>query len=93
MDKVKAQKMAARNFRANMVGHKFHHFKGCDYVVDNVVLDAHTLKLKIIYHNLHDAELVWSRDLDDFLSPVDRNKYPDVDQLFRFESIDESEEE
>lgn len=89
MNKLEAQKIAAKTFRINLVGNKFHHFKGHNYIVDNVVLDANTLIIKVIYHNIEDPDLIWDRSLDDFLSPVDKEKYPDVDQLYKFESIED----
>lgn len=38
-----------------------------------------------IYKSLYDNEITYARPLDMFLSTVDKNKYPDVNQQYRFE--------
>ena len=31
---------------------------------------------------------IWTRDKEEFLSPVDKDKYPNVTQKYRFEEIE-----
>ena len=74
--------------RKQMVGKKYRHFKGNFYLVDGLALHSETEDPFVVYHREgHDGEL-WIRPLGMFLSPVDRVKYPDVQQGFRFEKVD-----
>ena len=66
----------------------YKHFKGHRYRVLAVGKDAETCKEKVVYQNLEDDADIWIRDLEEFLSEVDHEKYPDVKQKFRFEEID-----
>lgn len=73
--------------RKQMVGKKYRHFKGNFYIVDGIALHSETEEPYVVYHREgHDGEL-WIRPLNMFLSPVDRAKYPDVQQEFRFEMV------
>ena len=38
----------------------------------------------MVYRQLYGDGGLWIRPLEEFLSPVDREKYPDADQEFRF---------
>ena len=47
-------------------------------------VDSETLDEKVVYeHN----NQIWVRDKDMFLSKVDKEKYPYVEQVYRFEEI------
>ena len=41
----------------------------------------------VVYRNLHDMSL-WVRPIEMFLSEVDKEKYPDAIQKYRFEEIE-----
>lgn len=66
------------------VGTKYKHFKGTVYEVIAIAKDSETLEDLVIYK--HDDK-VWSRKKDMFESKVDKEKYPDVKQEYRFEEV------
>ena len=45
-------------------------------------------KKLVIYEALYDDHKIWVRPYDMFISKVDKDKYPDVLQEYRFELID-----
>ncbi len=63
----------------------YRHFKGDYYLVEDVALDSETNKEVVIYRKLYEDCSLWLRDKEMFLSEVDHNKYPDVNQKYRFE--------
>ncbi|MFA5603249.1 MAG: DUF1653 domain-containing protein [Bacilli bacterium] len=70
------------------IGKKYRHFKGNEYKVLAIANDSEDhLKQVVVYQALYGEKLIWIRDLDMFLSPVDKDKYPDVNQNNRFEII------
>ncbi len=71
-----------------LVGRKYKHFKGHIYEVLAIAKDSEDLSLKVVYKNIENEE-VWVRPIDEFLSKVDKNKYPDVTQENRFELIND----
>ena len=61
------------------------HFKGDICEVLNIAYDSEDLSKKVVYkHN----DKVWVRDYDMFNSLVDKKKYPNVKQKYRFEEVD-----
>ena len=62
----------------------YKHFKGKYYIVEDIGIDSETLEEKVIYRALYDDNKLWIRPLDEFLSEVDKNKYPSVKQKYRF---------
>ena len=76
------------------IGQKYRHFKGKDYQVLDIVYDSESnndieYKKIVIYQALYGENLKWARDYDMFNSEVDHQKYPDVEQEYRFEEVDE----
>ena len=65
----------------------YKHFKGHIYKVLYVAKDSETLEDIVIYQDTTDLNKIWARKKDMFLSKVDRNKYPEVKQEYRFELI------
>lgn len=63
----------------------YKHFKGDYYLVEEVGKDSDTQDSVVIYRHLYGDGSVCVRPLDDFLSEVDHNKYPTVQQQYRFE--------
>ena len=67
------------------LGRVYRHFKGDYYLVEAVAHDSETGALCVIYRKLYGDGGLWVRPLEQFLSPVDREKYPNADQEYRFE--------
>ena len=70
------------------VGKTYKHFKGNDYRVLMIVRDSETLEDIVIYESLYGDHIIWARPYDKFNAKVDKEKYPDIDQEYRFEQID-----
>ena len=68
-------------------GKKYKHFKNLMVKVLHIGYDADTTKKVVIYEEENDSK-IWVRDYDEFNSEVDRIKYPDVEQKYRFEEVD-----
>ena len=68
-------------------GDTVRHFKGMRCKILHIAKHSETLEEYIVYQHLDGAHEVWVRPLDMFLAPVDKAKYPDVIQEFRFEKI------
>lgn len=71
-----------------IVGKKYRHFKGQIMKVICIAKDSENLKELVIYEHV-DTNEIWAREKDMFLSKVDKDKYPDVKQTYRFELIDD----
>ena len=68
------------------IGKKYQHFKGHVYEIIAMAKDSETLNDVVVYQNVDNKE-VWVRPLTMFISKVDKEKYPDVKQEYRFEEI------
>lgn len=71
------------------IGKKYKHFKGNYYRVLNVAKHTESGELYVVYQALYGDEAVYIRPYDMFMSEVDRQKYPSVQQRYRFELISE----
>ena len=65
----------------------YRHFKGDYYLVLDVVIDSETDTEMVLYQALYDGQLKYVRPKDMFLSEMDREKYPNVKQKYRFELV------
>ena len=63
----------------------YKYFKGDLYLVEDIAIDSETNKDVVIYRGLYDNTPLYVRDLEMFLSKVDKQKYPEVKQEYRFE--------
>lgn len=64
------------------------HFKGNLYqVVNPNVHHSETGERMVVYVRLSDGRW-WVRPYDMFMSKVDKEKYPDVEQEYRFEIVE-----
>ncbi|MBO5171294.1 MAG: DUF1653 domain-containing protein [Oscillospiraceae bacterium] len=67
------------------IGRIYRHFKGDYYLVEAVAKDSETNADMVIYRKLYGDGGLWVRPLSMFLSKVDRDKYPEVSQEYRFQ--------
>ena len=63
----------------------YKHFKGNYYIVVDVAYDSETKEKRVVYRQLYGDMKLWIRPYDMFLSEVDHEKYPNVEQKYRFE--------
>ena len=71
-----------------IVGKKYKHFKGTVYKVLAIAKHSETLEDMVIYtHDNH----IWVRPYNMFIEKVDKEKYPNILQEYRFELVDSSD--
>ena len=66
----------------------YRHFKGNCYIVEDVAFDSETLEKLVIYRALYGDGKLFARSEKMFLSEVDKEKYPDCKQKYRFELLE-----
>lgn len=86
-NRLKVQRQI-NELKNDMIGCRYMHFKGGIYVVSDIAVHSETEEPMVIYKSCSQPDHVWCRPLDMFLSEVDHEKYPNVDQCMRFERIE-----
>ena len=72
-----------REIKVNSI---YKHFKGDFIYVLDVAYNTETEEKYVIYKH---RGKTWARPINMFLSEVDKEKYPDVKQKYRFEEVRE----
>lgn len=74
-------------YRRPKEGEKYRHFKGNVYRVLAIAKHSETLEELVVYEDTQGEHAVYARPIEMFISKVEKDKYPDVMQEYRFELI------
>ena len=71
-----------------MIHGVYRHFKGDSYIVEDVCEHSETGDLLVLYRALYGTGKLYARPIEMFLGEVDHEKYPAVNQKYRFELVE-----
>lgn len=66
----------------------YRHFKGDYYLLIDVATHSETKEKYVVYRGLYENNELYIRPFDMFFSEIDKEKYPEVKQQYRFELQD-----
>ncbi|MBR2543656.1 DUF1653 domain-containing protein [Candidatus Saccharibacteria bacterium] len=67
----------------------YRHFKGDYYLLEDVIYHSETGEKMVAYRALYGDGRLWCRPYEEFFGEVDAEKYPDVEQKWRFELVED----
>ncbi len=73
-------------------GEKYLHFKNLPYEVTAIARHSETMEKYVVYRQLYGDYETYIRPYDMFISEVDRDKYPQVTQKYRFQYVEPEKE-
>ena len=73
-------------------GEKWRHFKGTLYEIICIAGNTEKNELNVVYQSVEPPRVPWVRPLRMFMSKVDRKKYPNSIQEWRFMKVADADE-